>query len=493
METFVNPLYGGEDPFIIKGNDGFYYHCAEAPGAVGINIYKSKKLTDRGVMKRVFTAPADGWNSHDVWAPEMWYLQGKWYIYYAASCATGMENWQQHRMGVLEADNPMGPYHDKGMLELGDYMAIDGTILQLDDGSLYIIYMRRETPTSPLCLYIAPMDNPYHVCGEPCLLSQPEYPWEGIINEGPIPVNRNGKIRILYSANSAGSPDYCLAALCCKNPSRILERDSWEKLSYPLFKAKGNIIGPGHASFTTSPDGSEDWLVYHSKSNHLTDWPACWNRVVNIQKFTWDEENALPIFGDPIPFGIPQSLPSGQQETPLGEFFKDDFTGSNDGWMELNYFAGDSIKMNDGRYTLDASLDPDYGEKVIVRDMQWTNFTLETSFHIGTGGKAGILFRATNFGDRKQLYTGYAVMVSDMGLIQLGYSLRHCFEELAQINVETRDIYNIKIITKDENIAVFLDENKILSLNNTLFNKGFVGLIAEDSCSSFLHFHIQQL
>src|SRR5690625_5898620 len=34
-----------------------------------------------------------------------------------------------------------------------------------------------------------------------------------------------------------------------------------------VFQGGGNIFGVGHASFTTSPDGSENWIYYHTKSS----------------------------------------------------------------------------------------------------------------------------------------------------------------------------------------------------------------------------------
>lgn len=70
--------------------------------------------------------------------------------------------------------------------------------------------------------------------------------------------------------------------------------------------AQEEAYGVGHASFTTSPDGSEDWIVYHGMRNYMSGWGA---RTVRAQKFTWNEDGS-PNF--PRPGYGPYEVPSGQ-------------------------------------------------------------------------------------------------------------------------------------------------------------------------------------
>ena len=51
--TFVNPIYEGSDPFVYKHTDGFYYFC-QSEGDRGIAVWKSDKLTDKGVKRTVW-------------------------------------------------------------------------------------------------------------------------------------------------------------------------------------------------------------------------------------------------------------------------------------------------------------------------------------------------------------------------------------------------------------------------------------------------------
>lgn len=66
--------------------------------------------------------------------------------------------------------------------------------------------------------------------------------------------------------------------------------------------------GVGHASFVQSPDGTEDWIVYHGMRDPSNGWAA---RTIRTQKFTWNEDGT-PKF--PRPGYGPYQVPSGQEQ-----------------------------------------------------------------------------------------------------------------------------------------------------------------------------------
>ena len=85
-KTFVNPIAGIPDPWIIQ-YQGAYYTC-KAHGD-GINVSKSDKLTVINSTESIWKAPKDNgsikpWNTSHVWAPELHFIDGRWYVYYAA-------------------------------------------------------------------------------------------------------------------------------------------------------------------------------------------------------------------------------------------------------------------------------------------------------------------------------------------------------------------------------------------------------------------------
>ena len=97
-QTFTNPLLpAGADPWSIY-KDGYYYYMHTTGN--NLTIWKSRSLAElkNAEKKVVWTPPPSGPYSKDIWAPEVHYLWGKWYIYFAADAGTN----QTHRLWVLE-------------------------------------------------------------------------------------------------------------------------------------------------------------------------------------------------------------------------------------------------------------------------------------------------------------------------------------------------------------------------------------------------------
>lgn len=303
-ETFTNPIVdSGADPWVISWKDDYYY-CRVVKGGK-ICISKTKRLQDIGTAAKVEVwSPLEGTAySKGIWAPELHYLDGRWYIYFAADDG---EN-ANHRMYALEGNsrNPQGAYTFKGKIAAPtDRWAIDGTVLVLDDGSKYFVWSGWEGfENVQQNLYIAPMSNPWSIGGERVCISAPEYVWERVgtpyVNEGPQVLKRDGQIYIIYSASGSWTDDYCLGQLTYVGGD-VMKKESWMKKTAPVFSKTPDVFGPGHACFVKSPDGIEDWIVYHAAKHS----GAGWNRNVRTQRFTWHADGS-PSFGIPIPAGIP--------------------------------------------------------------------------------------------------------------------------------------------------------------------------------------------
>lgn len=316
--TFTNPLYDGADPWLTREN-GFYYSCYSS--GRGISVSKSRFITRREESRRVWEAPRSGWNRTNIWAPELHFVDGRWYIYYAAG-ESGPPFIHQ-KTGVLQAQtgDPMGPYSDMGMIYTGDnpdmksdnVWAIDMTVFKYR-GKLYAVWSGWEKPAltdkTPQHLYIAEMENPYTMKSPRVKISSPEEEWEtgGPLNlqEGPQILFNKDRLFIIYSCRESWTVDYRMGMLELANPDASLtDPKSWIK-SGPVFSGP---FGTGHGSFVKSPDGKEDWIIYHAKKSASEGW----NRDVRTQKFTWDK-NGSPVFGQASPTGIEMNRPSGEYE-----------------------------------------------------------------------------------------------------------------------------------------------------------------------------------
>ena len=314
-KTFNNPLVNyGADPFVTY-QDGYYYYIRVKKDK-SIWVSKAKELSRIGQVepKMVYT-PANGEPHSELWAPEIHFLNGKWYIYYAADYGNNYD----HRMYVLESKtaDAQGEYTFKGKAAPAtDRWAIDQTVLE-HNGQLYAIWSGWEgTENVDQRIYIAKMENPWTISGERVELSKPEYNWEKqggtpTINEGPQVVKApDGTVNILYSASGSWTDFYCLGRLTLKKDADPMEKSSWMKADQPVFeKNDSSTYSTGHACFTTSPDGKEDYIVYHATKNSGDGWNG---RGVRTQRIYWNEDGT-PDIGAALEYNARVNWPSGMQ------------------------------------------------------------------------------------------------------------------------------------------------------------------------------------
>ncbi|KAK5131206.1 hypothetical protein LTR08_001231 [Meristemomyces frigidus] len=338
--TYTNPILPtGADPWVTRYGD--YYYMTYTTNT-NITILRSTTLTDwnDADAKLAFNPPA-GYNySTDLWAPELHNIAGKWYIIFTGDPSSDSPPPEtdmlcdfncpavNHRMYVLEgstSDPWTGNYTMKAQLNTFDQFAIDGTYFQHSTG-LYHIYScwfsAYQSWPSNLC--ITKMSSPWIVesnVTERQILSVPSNPWERTpygrmqndrlsSNEGPEQLTnpKTGQQFIIYSAARSDNRNYCLGQLELVGDDPMNNQD-WKKNNEGCVfyqNALENAYGVGHASFTTSPDSTEDWIVYHGMEDPYTGWSA---RNIRAQKFTWNVDGT-PKF--PRPGYGPYPVPAGQ-------------------------------------------------------------------------------------------------------------------------------------------------------------------------------------
>jgi GH43 family beta-xylosidase len=303
----------GADPWVIR-HDGWYYMTATT--GTNVTLWRSATLSGigGGETKVIWSPPAKGPNSKNVWAPELHRLGGKWYVYYAADDG---EN-ANHRMYVLEnaaADPFTGEFVSKGKIAdpKADRWAIDGTVLTLK-GKRYFIWSGWEgTKDVRQDLYIAPMENPWTLSGPRVEISRPTHDWETVgtptVNEGPQVLVRDDTAHVVYSASGSWTDDYCLGLLTLKAGGDPLDPRAWAKRPKPVFRGGNGVVSPGHCCFVKSPDGKEDWLVYHAARHK----GAGWARNLRMQRFDWNKDDT-PKFGEPASADQLITLPGGDPD-----------------------------------------------------------------------------------------------------------------------------------------------------------------------------------
>lgn len=316
--TFTNPLLNsGPDPWVVQ-KDNFYYYTHTLGNRVA--LWKTAKMSDlkNAPVYTIWSAPATGAASRNIWAPEVNFINGKWYGYFAADDGNNVN----HRMYVIEnssADPLAGTWEFKGKIaDPTNKWAIDGTILTYNS-QLYMIWSGWEGDVDGRQdLYIAKMSNPWTIEGNRVMISSPTNSWEKLgvpnigVNEGPEVIkNSAGKVFLTYSAAGCWNDDYSLALLTLKDGSDPMLASNWTKSASPVFtkNTSGQAFGPGHNSFFKSPDGTEDWILYHANPNS---GQGCGDtRSPRIQKFTWNADGT-PNFGTPVAINTAITKPSGE-------------------------------------------------------------------------------------------------------------------------------------------------------------------------------------
>lgn len=163
-------------------------------------------------------------------------------------------------------------------------------------------------------LVIAPLSNPYTLASSTfTVISGPTLDWErsgSPVNEGPEPLYHDGRTFLTYSASSCPAADYKLGQLELTGTDP-LSPASWTKKQTPVFQHSdtNGVHGPGHNGFFSSPDGTENWIVYHANSASNG---GCGNgRTTRAQEFTWNADGT-PNLGTPTALGTTLPGPSGE-------------------------------------------------------------------------------------------------------------------------------------------------------------------------------------
>lgn len=310
------------DPHIYRHTDGQYYFTASVPDYDRVILRSASTIQGLQDAEEVTIFEREGLYNGYVWAPELWFIDGKWYVY----VAIGVDGTWNIRPVVLEGtgDNPLeAKWVNKGTVKTNwETFSLDMHYFEAN-GVKYLTWAQTDPDSgeSGTGLYLAPMTNPWTVELPATRISYPDLAWERIghnVNEGAAVVKRGGKIFLAYSASATDS-NYLVGLLTADEKADLMDPKSWEKSSEPVFSgnAETGQYGPGHNSFTVSEDGLSDVFVYHDRGYKDIDGDPLDdpNRRTRVQKLYW-RADGTPDFGIPVPDGLtPVRLRSAAEET----------------------------------------------------------------------------------------------------------------------------------------------------------------------------------
>jgi len=298
-EHVIGPLLpSGPDPWVTQRNGVYYYTSTERDHISLRKTTDMKHLADAAPVV-VWRAPPQGPHSTSIWAPELHYLDGKWYLYVTGADKAHDDDAHRH-VFVLENDSPdptQGKWTDKGTLKT-HFNGIDGTVFD-HAGKRYFVYSAYVGDHSDLI--IAPMTTPWSL-GEPQVdIAHPTYAWEmqggrKILEAPEFIQGPHGNLFLTYSASACWSDGYSLGLLQADPQADLLNPASWRKSPKPVLtsSAQLGIYAPGHNGFFKTADG-QDWIIFHA--NGGPDWQCTARRAPYIKPFHWNAQG-LPVFMD---------------------------------------------------------------------------------------------------------------------------------------------------------------------------------------------------
>lgn len=300
------------DPHVFLHTDGFYYMVATVPEYDRIELRRAKSIGGLSTAK-----PETIWKKHDtgemgahIWAPEIHFIEGKWYIYFTSAPAEDIWGIRLYTLECADQNPLTGAWKENGKLKVNwESFTLDATTFA-HKGKRYLVWTQRgDAPYDGTNIYIAEMDTPTSITGKAVMLTAPELEWETRgyrVNEAPAVLIRNGRVYLTYSA-SATDANYCLGLLTADADADLLDVGSWTKSKEPVFKSSPETsqYGPGHNSFTTTPDGSKVILVYHARNYEKIEGDPLHNpdRATRAQELKWNEDGT-PDFGIPVKDGL---------------------------------------------------------------------------------------------------------------------------------------------------------------------------------------------
>lgn len=288
MTDYPNPFIPERaDPYVVKAPDGTYYFTASYP-AVGDVLHGYDRIVLRrsntvsglasAEEKVIWQAHKEGNMARHIWAPELHFIGGKWYVFFAAGDSDDV--WKI-RPYVLRCDGD-DPCCD-GWTEMGKMQALPEDKTSFNSFSLdmtyfsnrdrhYLIWAQSIGDSS---LFMAEIDpaEPWKLISTPILLTKPEYDWEKVrfrVNEGASVLKTADKIYVFFSASGTGS-EYCIGRLSADADADLMNPENWYKLPHPVLSTEDLVgeSGPGHNSFVTDENG-DLLIVYHARPlSHL--------------------------------------------------------------------------------------------------------------------------------------------------------------------------------------------------------------------------------
>jgi arabinan endo-1,5-alpha-L-arabinosidase len=409
--TYTNPVSEGfadtfADPAVIKAKDGYWYAYGTSDplregegGSHNIPIARSKDLVNWRHVGDAFSGPNEiSWAAEGagIWAPDIRYIDGKYYMYYGVTETTETPQTGDSAIGVATAPTPKGPWTDSGAPVVGPRRSggflwtFDSNEFTDSDGTRYLYYGSYNGGISVTRL----SEDGTRAVGDPTLVA--------IDNryEGSYVVKRNGYYYLFgSSANCCAGPTTGYSVYVGRSRSPLGPFVDREGQSMLQSRVGGSIVitpngnkwvGTGHNAVVTDLSG-QDYFVYHAidRGDPYLDEPYGINeRPMLLDRLDW--VGGWPtVRGGRWASAGPQAAPV--TDGPVNDSFNRD-TSLGDGWEHAGG-AWRLVKEGDGKGNAIQQGTSDRGGFLISRASLPVDVRAEGDLRLAGGRAGGVVVR----------------------------------------------------------------------------------------------------
>jgi beta-xylosidase len=347
QNTYANPVVPGDfpDPSVIRVGSTYYASGTSSEWGPHFPLFVSKDLVNWKQKGYIFKKKPE-WALSSFWAPELFYHNKIYYVYYVAKRASD----KVACIGVATSTNPEKGFTDHGVIVDYGTESIDPFIVE-DNGQLYIIWKAYGLDKRPIELLASKISaDGLKMEGKPFSLLRDDNR-KGM--EGASMLKKDGYYYLFYSAGA------CCGIRCDYNV-RVARATSFKgPYTYfegnPLLTANDKWKCPGHGTFVETPAGKTYFLyhAYNRRDNIYT------GREGMLDELAWDAKTNWPYFKNGNSPSISAALPVRRARQVLENGLTDNFTGPvlADFWQWDYRHSKPVTKLKKGELCLSGEVD----------------------------------------------------------------------------------------------------------------------------------------
>jgi len=389
-QQFTNPVIPGDfaDPTVIRF-DGKYFACGtSSEWAPHYPIFESTDLVNWNYTGPAFKTKPE-WTKASFWAPELYVLNGKIYLYYTARRASDGVSY----IGVATTDDISKGFQDHGCVVAFEKEAIDAFLFE-DNGKLYITwkaYGLDQRPIELLCSELS--QDGLQLVGEPFMLLRDDEK-KGL--EGQYIFKKGDYYYIIYSILGCcgAKSNYAVSVARSKSfkgPYEIYEGN-------PILQGDGEVIQScGHGTAVETPEGKMYYLFHaYMKGKGFYNGRQAFLKELAINADNW------PFFVTGRNAFITEPMPDGQVIQTAVPDFEDFFNEAaiKPEWTWNFTFADVSFTVrNNTLYLTGTAFEGNnYGTALCLRTLK-PDYVITTAIQ----DQPGIFSGLTLYGDKDNL------------------------------------------------------------------------------------------